>query len=88
MAQKLIEQQLIEPSFHAMPVHVAMGAYFGAFTFFFLLVTNSAGIDDLISASPEPRQTFYVLAVVFCSMFAVACGLTGFFFIAINAKND
>lgn len=69
-------------SFRALPAHAAMGACFGLFVFLFMLMANTGGLRDLVVAQPDPRQALLVVAGAIVSLFAVACGLTGFLLLA------
>ncbi len=71
----------------ALPAHVAMGACLGLLTFLILVACNNANISEMIASGSEPSRTFFMLAIVFASMFALPCGLTGLLFMASEAQD-
>lgn len=70
--------------FRTVPLHVALGAGLGAAAFLIMVGLDLGPIGAMLAAEAGRGEAFLAMLGVFSSHGAVGCGLTAFYFLAVD----
>jgi hypothetical protein len=79
-ASRVMQRKPAKTLIGELALHLAMGAGLGAALGLSLVLSNAAGISDMIRSDSEPATMLAIVIGVFTSIFAVGATLTGLIF--------